>query len=325
MTPTMSNSVCRILSNRGIGAPRPVESGIYHYDSTGDKGMVAELDFVALDVEIADSGFPESICQMGFAVVRGGRIVDNFTRLVYTPHRFAWWQRENLAISEDEVQKAPTFLRIAEAVAPLMRGPVFSHTSFDRFAVGRACAACHYEFEGAMWLDSAQVVRRAWPERYGKTGYALKSVASDFGISFAHHDAGEDARAVAEIVIRASTDHGLDIAAWADRVRRPITNEPRSKQDLRRDGNVDGPLFGEVVVFTGGFDVPKAEQADLAAFAGCQIASGVTKKTTLVVVGNDRFERGERSRKWRRAEELIEQGHAVRIMSEASFRELIAD
>jgi len=266
---------------------------------------------------------------MGFAVVRDGKIVDAFTEAVYTPHSFGWWQRENLSITEEAVKQAPTFLRVAGTIAHHMKGWVFSHTSFDRFAVGRACAACHYSFDEATWLDSAQVVRRAWPDRYGKVGYGLKSVAGDFGITFEHHDAGEDARAVAEIIIRASVEHSIDVAGWAERVRKPIAGNASGKSggraDLRRDGNVDGPLFGEVVVFTGGFDLPKAEQADLAAFAGCEIDSGITKKTTMVVVGDNRFARGERSGKWQKAELLVKRGYPIRIMSESAFRELISD
>ena len=287
--------------------------------------MMAGLNFVALDVETADSSFPESICQIGFAVVREGQIAETFTVTVNTPHRFGWWQKANLSITEEDVDRAPPFTEVARTIAHLMAGPVFSHTSYDRFAVGCACAVCGHSFAETIWLDSAQVVRRAWPEKYGKTGYGLKSVAADLCIKFLHHDAGEDARAVAEIVIRASVEHSLYVAGWAERVRKPISGSSGAKADLRRDGNVDGPLYGEVVVLTGGFDLPKAEQANLAAYAGCEVGASVTKKTTLVVVGDYRFARGERSGKWRRAEELAHQGFPIRIMSESDFRKLIAD
>lgn len=287
--------------------------------------MMIGLNFVALDVETADSTFPESICQIGCAVVRDGQVIENFSRIIHTPHPFGWWQKANLSISADEVSTAPPFVEVARTIAHLMAGPVFSHTSYDRFAIHRACSACGYSFNHVVWLDSAQVVRRAWPEKYGKKGYGLKNVAADLGISFEHHDAGEDARAVAEIVIRASMEHSLDVSGWAERVCRPISGTLGGKGDLRRDGNVDGPLYGEVVVLTGGFDLPKAEQANLAAFAGCEVANGVTKKTTLVVVGDNRFARGERSGKWRKAEDLAREGLPIRVMSESDFRELIAD
>src|SRR3954453_4481800 len=133
-----------------------------------------ELNFVTLDVEIADYCFPESICQMGFAIVREGRIVETLTKTVNTRHRFGWWQKANLSITEEEVDRALPFSEVAREISSLMSGPVFSHTSFDRFAVRCACEACEHSFAETVWLDSAQVVRRAWPERYGKTGYGLR-------------------------------------------------------------------------------------------------------------------------------------------------------
>jgi DNA polymerase-3 subunit epsilon len=283
------------------------------------------LDFVAVDVETADSSYPESICHLGLAVVRNGVVKDLIVKLVKPGMPFGSWQSNNLVIKESDLMHAPSFGDVAREISELMVGPVFSHTSYDRHAIGRACATCEHKFERAIWLDSAQVARRAWPDRYAKSGYGLSDIASDLGIKFRHHDAGEDARVAAEIIIRASAVASLDIQGWIDRVRKPIHATSSQRPMLRRDGNVDGPLFGEVVVLTGGFDVSKMEQADLAAFAGCEVASGVTKRTTLLVVGDDRFARGERSGKWNRAEELVAQGHPIRILSETNFRQLISE
>ena len=55
------------------------------------------------------------------------------------------------------------------------------------------------------WLDSARIARRAWPREYGQSGYGLKNIAKDLDISFKHHDALEDARATAEVVLSACT------------------------------------------------------------------------------------------------------------------------
>ena len=64
------------------------------------------------------------------------------------------------------------------------------------------------------WLDSGQIARRAWPERYRRRGWNLANVAVDLGISFRHHDAVEDARAAAEIVLMACLHTGMDIEDW---------------------------------------------------------------------------------------------------------------
>lgn len=286
---------------------------------------MTDLDFIALDVETADSTYPESICQIGLAVFKKGEIVENFALTVHTHHKLAWWQRENLQLRDQEILAAPKFRDVMISIEQYMTGPICSHTPYDKFSVARACAIVGHDFPRSVWLDSAQIVRRAWPDRYGKSGYGLKNVAAHLGIQFTHHDAGEDARAVALIVLHACNERQLGIDGWLSRVTQPISGLPSKSMALRRDGNVDGPLFGEVVVLTGGFDLKKAEQADLAAFAGCDVADGVTKKTTMVVVGDARFVLGERSGKWKRAEELVRQGARIRIISESDFRALIAD
>jgi len=57
----------------------------------------------------------------------------------------------------------------------------------------------------------------------------------------------------------------------------------------------------------------------MAARVGCTVADGVTKKTTILVVGNQdarRLAGHEKSSKHRKAEALIQEGQAVRILTE---------
>ena len=53
------------------------------------------------------------------------------------------------------------------------------------------------------WCDSVHVARAAWPELRGNGGHGLASLKQHLGLEFDHHDAGEDARAAAEVVLRA--------------------------------------------------------------------------------------------------------------------------
>ncbi len=94
---------------------------------------------------------------------------------------------------------------------------------------------------------------------------------------------------------------------------------------VKREGNPEGPLYGEVLVFTGALSMPRSQAADLAAAIGCQVAPGVTKKTTMLVVGDQDIKRlagHEKSSKHRKAEELIEKGISIRILKESDFKEL---
>ena len=54
-----------------------------------------------------------------------------------------------------------------------------------------------------LWLPCRKWPRRAvWPELRGNGGHGLASLKQHLGLVFDHHDAGEDARAAAEVVLR---------------------------------------------------------------------------------------------------------------------------
>ena len=74
-------------------------------------------------------------------------------------------------------------------------------------------------------------------------------------------------------------------------------------------------------------EIPRREAADLAASIGCTVAAGVTKKTTLLVVGDQDITRlagKEKSSKHIKAEQLIKKGQSIRILKESDFKELVA-
>ena len=142
------------------------------------------------------------------------------------------------------------------------------------------------------------------------------------GYDFKHHDALEDAKAAAQVLIAAINESGLDLNAWLKRVRQPI--DPFGSKH-KRQGNPEGALHGEVIVFTGALEIPRRVAADLAAVLGCQVAPGVTKKTTMLVVGNqarNRLAGHEKSFKHRKAEGLIGRGIPIKILRESDFKEL---
>ena len=286
------------------------------------------LTFNAIDVETANAD-RASICQIGIVHVRDGALVDQWRTLVNPEAWFDPWNVRIHGIREVDVTDSPTLPDVASDLrSRLDREAVVSHTAFDRVALQRALIRYSLDPLPATWLDSAAIARRAWPARYARRGYGLHSIASDLDIAFQHHDALEDARAAAHVVLRACEASNLDIAGWLERVRRPVLPASRSPSSLsvKRDPNPDGPLSGETVVFTGALGITRAEAADLAAAAGCAVGVGVTKKTTMLVVGiqdASKLKGYEKSGKHRKAELLVERGAAIQILSEADFHDLV--
>lgn len=226
-------------------------------------------------------------------------------------------------IDESMVDGAPTFLEVSEILSShLQNSIVVCHTHFDRVAMQQACRRYGTVEPSITWLDSARVARRAWDSCAWK-GYGLEDVCKMIGYSFQHHDALEDAKAAAHTILAAMNHTGLDLNGWLSRVDKPIDLEGATPS---REGNPEGVLYGEVLVFTGALGMPRREAADLATEIGCAVACNVTKKTSMLVVGDHdvtKLAGHSKSTKQRKAEQLIHAGHSIRILRETDFRELV--
>lgn len=280
--------------------------------------------FAAIDVETANADL-SSICQVGVAFFEDGVHTRSWSSLVDPEEEFDGFNISIHGIDGDMVKGAPKWPVVASELRALLAGnTVACHTPFDRAATSLACQKYRLEQFACRWLDTARVVRRAWPEKFSSTGYGLRNVSKFLEIDFKHHDALEDARAAGEILCRASTHTGLTIDEWCMRVQRPI--DPSSAQPIIRDGNAEGPLFGNVAVFTGSLAIPRREAADLAAKAGCDVGVSITKKTTLLIVGDQDISKlngKSKSSKHIKAEEMISQGAQIRILRESDFQSIV--
>jgi DNA polymerase III subunit epsilon len=281
------------------------------------------VNFVAIDVETANADL-SSICQVGISTFQNGRAVDLWESLVNPQVRFDSINVSIHGINESAVRSSPVWVEVYRHVRSLLKGNiVVSHTAFDRLAVQLACEKNSLPACKCQWVDSARIVRRAWPE-FSRSGYGLARVAQHLGIEYRPHDALEDARCAGEVLVRAVAESGSTLEQWLERLRLPMDSQ--GGEPIPRAGNPDGPLHGEVLVFTGALTLSRREAAVLASAAGCTVAAGVTKDTTLLVVGDQDVSKlagYKRSAKHRKAERLIGMGQHIRILSETDFRRLL--
>jgi DNA polymerase III subunit epsilon len=293
-------------------------------------------DFVAIDVETANPDL-ESICQIGVATFRNGALVDLWSQLIDPDgHYFDEMNMSIHGIHESHIEGAPTFLEVYSTLTQKLEGQtVVSHTGFDRRAISKAQTRYSLEPYKCMWLDSARIARRAW-EQFSHKDYGLANVSKHFGIKFTHHDAAEDARACGEIVLQAILDTGIELEDWFDRVSQPIdpNNPSQSFATQPHLGNPEGHMYGECACFTGALSVPRAEAITRALACGISTKGGVTKKTTMLIVGDQDISKlagYAKSSKHRKADkvnqECIKRGlpPQIRILTETDFFSVIAD
>lgn len=278
------------------------------------------MNFLALDVETANAD-SSSICQIGIAEFNNGEIIDKWSILINPEDYFDPFNVAIHGITEKQVKNAPTFKDVYSELRQRIEGKVtVHHMPFDRIALNRACDAYSLEYLQPNWLDSAKIVRRTWQE-FAHKGYGLSNIAKHLNLDFNHHDALEDAITAGTVVKIACEISNLSIEEWFKRIGQPIFLYSKSSQ-IKLEGNPEGNLYGESIVFTGALSIPRSEAELLASKMGCNVTNSVTKNTTMLIVGfqdTTKLAGYEKSSKHRKAENLIESGIKIKILSENDF------
>ncbi|WP_257884198.1 3'-5' exonuclease [Sulfitobacter sp. CW3] len=178
-----------------------------------------DFQFIALDVETA-CGDSASICQIGIACVGYDETIQTWSTYVDPQVAFAPFNIDLHGIGPDTVRDAHSFAQIWPNMLPLLsRHPMVQHSRFDEHAINAACKTHGLPLPRLSWQNSVSIARAAWPELIGNGGHGLANLKKYLQLDFHHHDAGEDARAAAMVVLRAQAASGGTAAGDAVRVK----------------------------------------------------------------------------------------------------------
>ena len=282
------------------------------------------MDFVTIDLETANADM-SSICQIGVVKYNNGEIIFEWSSLIDPCDFFDGIHMSIHGITKSQVEGAPTFSEIYPHLRLMLQDTVcVSHTHFDRVSLDKAIRKNALDSFETTWLNSARVARRAWEECAWK-GYGLSNLCKIIGFKFEHHDALEDAKACGAVLLAAIEKSGMDLQGWLTRVGQPIEGGG-SNSKVTREGNPEGDLYGQAMVFTGALAFPRREAASLAAGIGCSVSLNVNKKTNYLVVGDQdvtQLAGKAKSAKHLKAEKLVTEGHVIRIIKESDFKALV--
>lgn len=280
------------------------------------------MRFAAIDFETANSKL-SSICQVGISVFQFGKEAATLSILIDPQDYFDPNNSMVHGITEANVIGKPNFAQAYVEFVSLLNGAiVVSHSWFDRTALTQSCRLHHLAFPNCTWLNTIDVARSVFPQ-FVSNGYGLANMAKEFGFDFNHHDALEDARVTGAILIKAIEDSGFSLEDWVIRLNQ---TKRKYSDKIKLVGKELGPLTGEVCVFTGELKISREKAAKIANDAGAAIDSSVTKRTTIVIVGDQDLERlaGKmKSSKHLKAEELASKGQPIRILQERDFVALL--
>lgn len=305
--------------------------------------------WVAIDFETANE-YRGSPCAVAMVAVQEGRVVERYATYIQPPPQASYFSPFNVAlhgITPGDVEGAPTWpLALKEIVEFVGGRPVVAHNAaFDLGVIRNACDLMDLSWPDLTYACTLVVARRTWE----LISYSLPWVAEAAGHQLVdHHEPTADAEAAAAIALAAQRVHGAEslpelLKATRTRFGALFGGEwkgcryqpPSPSQALAAlpganpDADPDGPFYGLSVCFTGTLlTMTRDEARHLVAEVGGQPVAGVSKKTNVLVVGEQdprRLKPGvEISSKHRRAAALLEAGHSIEVISELDFLQRLA-
>lgn len=180
---TASRLEWRLAEGRVEAVPEPANQG---------------SSWIALDFETANEQ-RASVCAVGIARVRAGRVVDRRSWLVRPSElRFNGINISIHGITEDDVRHAPTFDRLWPELEPILSGgTVIAHNAgFDMSVLRHTLDHYRIPYPPIRYLCTVTLSRLTWPSL---SNHKLNTVADHLGMSLKHHDAEDDAVACAGV------------------------------------------------------------------------------------------------------------------------------
>lgn len=168
--------------------------------------------FIALDVETAGKTIG-GICQIGLCFVGDSGNCQTYSVLIDPEEPFEPFNTNLHGISGDTVAEAETFPIVYGALFDLLNEhSLVQHSTFDEKALTAACARYGLPMISSHWTNSVTIARQTWPELKGAGGHGLANLKKHLGLEFHHHDAGEDARAAASVILMAEKVQGKPLS-----------------------------------------------------------------------------------------------------------------
>ncbi len=279
-------------------------------------------DFVAIDFETM-SPQRTSACALGMVRVIDGVIAQKFYSLINPIRDDKTEEEVNFRIHGiplSEAEKAPVFAEIFPLVRGFIQGlKIVCHNRSVDINVLRALM----EYYGLSGIDTD------YNEcTYALTGKSLENCCKEYGIKLlAHHDALCDAEACAKVYLNCigkpyiNQSTGPLAEVFAIQGAKQINREFRKRLEDEEIDNKTTIFYNSTVVITGTFDSFE-ERNDLAQklqSLGAKITSSITKKTSIVVVGD-----GAGPKKLEKIADLRQSGVDIRIVYEPELIEIIS-
>ncbi|MGL5151600.1 MAG: exonuclease domain-containing protein [Clostridium sp.] len=301
------------------------------------------MNFVAIDFETANEK-RNSPCSLGITVVENNKIVEEKYFLIKPPElRFSNMNIMIHGIREEDVRNEKEFNELWDEIKPYLNNKVVvaHNAAFDISVLRRTLETYEIEFPEFEYICTMNLSKRFYSDLENAK---LNTINNFLGYEFNHHNAAEDAKACANVLLNVLDElEGDGIEALKDELglRVGYLNSEgyspasfgkgqykKSRREKVKRKSYGGEYFKDkVVVFTGPLTtMGRAEAMMIVRSLGGNTGGTITKKTSVLVVGGKKANltgEGNSTSKMRKAWSYIDKGQEINIIDEKEFLGLI--
>lgn len=238
-------------------------------------------DFIVIDIETPFSFFVEDgIRELAAVAVSNGTVVDQLHLAIITdPEKY----KEGYGAGLEAIERNETYRSMFQSFIIKHNYPLVAHyASFEK----RFLSYWNWIDEPQNLYCSLRAIRKSNP---GLPSYKLSSLLQAFEIDREQtHTAYQDVLDLLELLRITKPQYWLPVGCDYDPEYEKQLKEERSRRFIEAKNNpISSLLEGKKVVFTGKMDGSRTEMMDIAIRHGGEVAETVSKKTDLLVVGED--------------------------------------
>nr|WP_276326591.1 3'-5' exonuclease [Paenibacillus antarcticus] len=158
------------------------------------------MDFVAIDFETANAN-RSSACSLGLVEVRGGIITSEHVWLIDPEQPFDYRNIQIHGITPTMVSGQPTFHELWPTLEPLLQGKqiVAHNASFDMSVLRYCLDKSLIDYPSFQYYCTYLLSKKLLQEM---PSFKLNVIADHYDIPLNHHEALDDARACAKILLK---------------------------------------------------------------------------------------------------------------------------
>lgn len=158
------------------------------------------MNFTAIDFETANSS-RSSACALGLVEVREGVVTSEYNWLIDPQQRFDGMNIAIHGITPSMVRGKPTFSELWPQIEPLLQGQVIvaHNASFDMSVLRYCLDDASLTYPGFQYLCTYLLGKKMLQDL---PSHQLNVISAYYDIPLKHHDALDDARASAAILIK---------------------------------------------------------------------------------------------------------------------------